>query len=735
MRKFSIIYFLIMALFVLSLSGCGSSSHSGETFSLNTTTNDSETDDEDNNNSNQASTVAQVAVLQSPVFNSGDTYKLYKGATLNGMDDNKYFVNSSAMSSTGNGVTLNLGFWEKLDDTFAITNSSGVVVFAYNPDGSGNKTDGSVTFLDGGTQLGYNGLSIDAVSTGATSSVASVEYDDADIHDIVLNSDGSATYDGEEIPEYYDVWHADPDHSAEYWTDKDGNNETEDEPEYDDDVYINRDIRYLTNSISESDFSHSVKNDDETELAVYYSENISKEMAEYLGVTGPFIFATLPNGMGGGAPGEMGGNNGGTPPDGGMGGNPGEGGMGGTPPDGGMGGTPPSMAASVAATSSYYSTMTHSPETAYENPVLHINTPGTYRISGEWHGQIWIDVGKKSKESAIAEIILNGVTVSCDVAPAFVVRKAYECDTDFYKADDNDLDDAYTYAFKSFDAGSKVTENAGAKIIISDDTVNNFTGANVYRMLKCEGKGSNTSGVIDGTDVDQQKKLYKMDGAFYSFVSMVIGAPSGGKGTGTLNITSTTYEGLDSELHLTVDSGIINITAPDDGINVNEDMASVFTLNGGTLSVTSTGADGIDSNGYIVLNKGTLNICSMSENGAEGALDSYWEDGRGTYQSNEVVYKWTQYTGSNSTTPDNGTTPSTNNSTTNSAAVTTYASVEKLIEELNSESVDVISDVSTTVVIDTGKGVVTDNGRTRTISESGTTFKLDGDVCTFSGIE
>ena len=45
----------------------------------------------------------------------------------------------------------------------------------------------------------------------------------------------------------------------------------------------------------------------------------------------------------------------------------------------------------------------------------------------------------------------------------------------------------------------------------------------------------------------------------------------------------------------------------DDGINVNEDNVSVFTMNGGTLHIfAGLGAegDGIDSNGYIVVNGG-----------------------------------------------------------------------------------------------------------------------------------
>lgn len=37
--------------------------------------------------------------------------------------------------------------------------------------------------------------------------------------------------------------------------------------------------------------------------------------------------------------------------------------------------------------------MMYSTEEAYENAVLHITQPGTYRLEGEWHDQIWSDLG------------------------------------------------------------------------------------------------------------------------------------------------------------------------------------------------------------------------------------------------------------------------------------------------------------------------------------------------------
>jgi len=245
--------------------------------------------------------------------------------------------------------------------------------------------------------------------------------------------------------------------------------------------------------------------------------------------------------------------------------------------------------------------MMHSAKEAYGNLVLHITKPGTYLIQGNWNGQIMIDLGEKEEtfkdENSKVNLILNGVDVNCTVAPAFVAYSAFECDHKWKEREaySNNVD----------------TSEAGINIVIADNSINNFTGTNIFRMLKPAYKK-------EGSVV--QKKLRKMDGAFYSFVSMNISGQE--KATGILNITSG-FEGLDDELHLTINSGNINIYAQNDGINVNEDKVSVFTMNDGTLHVfAGLGAegDGIDSNGYIVVNGGT--IAGGTPSGSDELLDS-----------------------------------------------------------------------------------------------------------------
>ena len=257
--------------------------------------------------------------------------------------------------------------------------------------------------------------------------------------------------------------------------------------------------------------------------------------------------------------------------------------------------------------------MMHSAEEAYNNPVLHITKPGTYCLQGTWNGQIMIDLGAKEEvfddENQKVKLILNGADVTCTVAPAFIAYSAFECDNGWEEQENysNDIS----------------TSEAGINIEIADNSVNNFSGTNIYRMLKPEYKK-------EGSTV--QKKLRKIDGTFYSFVSMNISGQE--KATGILNITSG-FEGLNDELHLTINSGNINIYAQNDGINVNEDDVSVFTMNGGTLHIfAGLGAegDGIDSNGYIVVNGGL--IAGGTPSGSDEILDS---DCGNTLNGGEVI--------------------------------------------------------------------------------------------------
>ena len=192
--------------------------------------------------------------------------------------------------------------------------------------------------------------------------------------------------------------------------------------------------------------------------------------------------------------------------------------------------------------------------------------------------------------------------LTCEVAPAVIFYSVYECGTAAEDAASAQVD----------------TAAAGAKVVIADGTQNTVNGSYVARIYKPGTVELNE----DGTQVEDAKKLHKYDGAFYSKMSMNLYGEE--QGTGVLNINAAN-EGLDSELHLTVYGGVINILSGNDGINTNEDGVSVTTVNGGELNIRVTGetgeGDGIDSNGWLVINGGTVTAQGCATSGDAG-IDS-----------------------------------------------------------------------------------------------------------------
>ena len=230
----------------------------------------------------------------------------------------------------------------------------------------------------------------------------------------------------------------------------------------------------------------------------------------------------------------------------------------------------------------------HSKEEADAHTVVHITKAGTYAVSGQISaGQIAIDLGKEAKEDpeAVVTLIMNGAEINCSVAPGVIFYNVYECGSDDEETATKDVD----------------TSAAGANVIIADGTVNQVNGSYVARIYKSIELSE------DGTKVVDNKKLHKYDAAFYSKMSMNVNG--GEEGTGILNIQAEN-EGLDSELHLTLNGGNVNIVSGNDGINTNEDYVSVTTVNDGTLTIRVNGStgegDGIDSNGWLVINGGTV---------------------------------------------------------------------------------------------------------------------------------
>ncbi len=245
----------------------------------------------------------------------------------------------------------------------------------------------------------------------------------------------------------------------------------------------------------------------------------------------------------------------------------------------------------------------HTKEEASAHTVVHITQPGTYALSGSLSaGQVAVDLGEDAEENpeAVVTLVLNEADITCTVAPAVIFYNVYECGSTDEES-----------AVKEVD-----TSAAGANIVIADGTENHINGSYVARIYKSVELNE------AGTEVVDSKKLHKYDAAFYSKMSMNV--DGGDAGNGILNIMAEN-EGLDSELHLTMNGGVVNIESGNDGINTNEDYVSVTTVNGGKLNILVNGStgegDGIDSNGWLVINGGTVVAQACATSGDAG-IDS-----------------------------------------------------------------------------------------------------------------
>lgn len=169
-------------------------------------------------------------------------------------------------------------------------------------------------------------------------------------------------------------------------------------------------------------------------------------------------------------------------------------------------------------------------------------------------------------------LILNGMNISCSSAPAILINNAYDPLT---------------------------PGESGVTIQLVEGTTNS----------------------IDGSHTEDN------DAALSSNVSILI------EGEGDLEVVADN-EGIETCMHLTINSGNLRIASDEDAINANEDNVSYITINGGTIiadSSSGSDGDGIDSNGYLIINGGTVYGFSS---GANCGMDS----DLGTFINGGVVY-------------------------------------------------------------------------------------------------
>ena len=114
----------------------------------------------------------------------------------------------------------------------------------------------------------------------------------------------------------------------------------------------------------------------------------------------------------------------------------------------------------------------HTEAEAADVSVVNITKAGVYRLSGELNnGQIRVDLGKDADEdeTAVVTLVLDGLDINCDIAPAVLFLNVYECDN-YWEEETADC--------------NVDTSSAGANIIIADGSTNNIEGSYVAKIFK-----------------------------------------------------------------------------------------------------------------------------------------------------------------------------------------------------------------------------------------------------------
>lgn len=202
------------------------------------------------------------------------------------------------------------------------------------------------------------------------------------------------------------------------------------------------------------------------------------------------------------------------------------------------------------------------------NTIVNITKGGTYEISGE-ASDTQIRINTPNEE---VTLVLNGVTLSCNTAPAILIEEA---------------------------ADPQKAGEAGVTISLAQNSINLINASHIAEYVD-----------ENGVEIDY-------DGAISSKVSLIL------EGDGTLQVTGD-KEGIETQLHLTINGGNIEVVSADDPINASEDGISTITINDGIINCSVQNGeegDGIDSNGYIYINGGSV-LAQSHSNSADSGLDA-----------------------------------------------------------------------------------------------------------------
>jgi len=278
-----------------------------------------------------------------------------------------------------------------------------------------------------------------------------------------------------------------------------------------------------------------------------------------------------------------------------------------------------------------------------------IDSEGVYVISGS---AVNATIIVEADDEAKVQIVLDGVTIQNENAPAIYVKsadKVYVTTTDSnnsmevtgsFLADGETNLDAVIYSKSDLvlnGIGSLEILSAGGNGITSKDDLKVTGGTYTITSME-DGLESNDSIRIAGGDItinSSKDALHCENEEDYSLGYIYIldgelniaAADDGIRGTTIVQIDggvihiSTSREGIEAT-YIQINGGDIDVYASDDGINAtrksNYDV--VIEVNGGTIDVEvgSGDTDGFDSNGSIYINGGTINVSANSAFDSDG---------------------------------------------------------------------------------------------------------------------
>ena len=295
-----------------------------------------------------------------------------------------------------------------------------------------------------------------------------------------------------------------------------------------------------------------------------------------------------------------------------------------------------------------------------DGQTLSVTEEGVYIIKGSAKN---CTIKVEADDQAKVQLVLDGVSITNDSAPAIYVASADKCFvttsadsslsvTGAFKADGDTNTDAVIYA------KDDVVLNGTAALTINSAQGNGISGKN---DVKITGGTYNITSALDSVEANDSIAVY--DGtftiksskdAFHSENSEddTVGYVYVNGGTFTIDAASdafqavtqlqidggtfklTSAEGMEAT-SVQINDGTINISASDDGINGSQKSNSAGTpnieINGGKLTIVmgQGDTDAIDCNGNITVNGGTIDITAQ--------MSSFDYDGNATYNGGTII--------------------------------------------------------------------------------------------------